>query len=250
MVGATGMQATVNGWGGPQQGFQSSTGGGLMSMLGGLDPSGTMAMFTGGMQVGSGIGGLINGMRQARQAGRDQRQAFNTSLGALQNLLGTGFNLEAKQQVMDPSVMLDPEWQARMGVRSDQVVDPFSTEAQWLAPGTVVARRQGDKGMDPRIAAARAALFGTLNRGGAIREEQAGNMQAGAAQQAGAAMQTQPTTNLQQAMGQLQSLGGAGQASAQTAIQVGQANTEFRRAARTQALQSLGQLYSTAGAVF
>lgn len=215
-----------------------------------FDPTGTMQMFTGGLQVGGGIGGLINNLRAMRQAGRDQRKAFNTSLGALQNLLGTGFNLEAKQQVLDPSVLQNPEWQARMGLRSDQVVAPHSTEAQWLAPGTVVARQPGDKGMDPRIAAARAALFGTLNRGGAIRPEAAQQLQAGAAQQVGQSLQTAPSTNFQQAMGSLQNLGGAGIASAQTQVGVDQANREYRQTARAQALQSLGQLYSTAGGVF
>lgn len=246
MVNATGMQAAVNGWGGQQPGFQ---GPGFWSQFSGM-ASPMMMGFQAGQQIGGGIAGLIGNDRAARMQQRDQRKAFNTSLGALQNLLGTGFNLEAKQQVMDPSVLLDPSWQARMGVRADQVVQPGSTEAQWLAPGTVIARQPGDKGMDPRIAAARAALFGTINRGGAIREEQAANMQAGAAQQTGAAMQTQPTTNLQAAMGQLQNLGGAGQASAQTAIQVGATNQQFQQQARQQALSALGSIYGSAGGVF
>jgi len=135
---------------------------------------------------------------------------------------------------------------------SDQLVNQGDYENNFLAEGTVIARKDGDKGLDPRLVQARSMLFSLINRGGAIRPDDEANLQLQGANQVGAELQAPAATasNMQGQFDQLQSLGSAGTNNAQTGIQTALTNRAFSAQARDQTLQFIQGLYGTVGSTF
>lgn len=210
-----------------------------------------LGIFGRGLGIGSTISSFLNQRRAGREAEREQRRAYFTSLDVLKDLLGTGFNLGGRQAVLDPEVLQDPDFQKLSGLRPDQVVAPGSLESRFVPAGTVIARRPGDKGMDPAILRAREALAGVTSSQAINKEERArlNEIQTG---QLGQALSARPTTgNLRANLGAL--LGDVGQAGtgiAQNELGAAIMNRQFGTAARTGGLDFIQRLFSLAGSTF
>ncbi len=239
-----------------------------------------------GASTGNAIGDIfvntIEGKRDAAFAARQERRAFQGSLSGMESVLGLGgFNLGPRQVVLNdlaglttddlrsfqPSGNTGPqsaiggminrpgqqesalERLSRMGIRSDQVVARDSFEARFVPAGTVIARRPGDRGMDPRVLKSRSLLYGLLSRGGLIDSGQETAFQTSSAAQLNAQLTANSGVENVQGLAGLAGLGAAGTTFAQNEMQTDLINRQFNAQAQNAANSFLQRIYSSARGV-